>query len=178
MVRSDESLIQQFKIPGTKDQAFESIVHQYSRVLFAHLSKYISKREDIEDVLQHVWLKVWKGLDNFRGESQLSTWLFTIATREAYTHHRSKKITTQEIYDIHTEQFSSGTNSPDEAEILSKLQEAIDILPAKQQEVFVMRYFEEMSYEDMSRKTGTSVGALKASYHYAVRKIEQFINPD
>lgn len=178
MTSEDEKIIQQFHQSGTQKTAFEQIVRKYSRPLFAHVGKYINHREDIEDILQIVWVKAWKGLENFRGESLLSTWLFTIATREAYNFYRSRKPVSVELgaseanYAVEKDDHTLDANA-----ILLKLQNAMETLPAKQKEVFVMRYFEEMSYDEMSKRTGTSVGALKASYHHAVKKIEESINP-
>lgn len=178
MTPEDEKIIQQFHQSTTQKAAFEQVVRKYSRPLFAHIGKYVNHKEDIEDILQIVWVKAWKGLQNFRGDSLLSTWLFTIATREAYNFYRSRKPVSLELgdteahYSVEKSDYTLDANT-----ILAKLQSAMDILPDKQKEVFVMRYFEELSYDDMSQKTGTSVGALKASYHHAVKKIEEFINP-
>lgn len=178
MTAEDEKLLSQFKEPTTQKSAFEQMVRKYSRPLFSHVAKYVNYREDIEDILQIVWVKAWKGLENFRGESQLSTWLFTIATREAYNYYRSRKPISVEISDeSHPFSSENSDHTLDSTAILDKLQQAMDHLPEKQKNVFVMRYFEEMPYEEMSQKTGTSVGALKASYHHAVKKIEEFINP-
>jgi len=178
MLQDEKELVQRFRMPGSRKSAFEEMVKRYSRPLFAHISRWVDVREDIEDLLQLVWVKAWKGLDNFRGDSRLSTWLFTIATREAYNYHRSKKplrrvdATPEEVF------ASSSGAGLDATHIMEKLQEAIDTLPPKQQQVFMMRYFEDMTYEMMAESTGTSVGALKASYHHAVKKIEQLINPN
>lgn len=174
MTDEERILVTQFRMPASRKRAFEAIVKRYSRVLYSHLSKFCQNREDLEDLLQVVWIKAWKGLDQFRGDSKLSTWLFTIATREAYDRFRSKKrIATQELQD--SAGFNSPNSLPDSTEILMLLQKAIDTLPEKQQQVFIMRYFEELTYEEMAENTGTSVGALKASYHHAVKKIELFI---
>ncbi|MCO5234077.1 MAG: sigma-70 family RNA polymerase sigma factor [Chitinophagales bacterium] len=178
MELEDAKLFQQFLLQETKKQAFEKIVRKYSPSLFGHLKKYINHREDIEDVLQIVWMKVWTSLHQFRGDSLLSTWLFTITTREAYNFYRSRKIKNEELleglqkYDTTIEHQYSMESS----DIFKKLYEAIDTLPKKQKEVFMMRYFEEMTYNEMEHLTGTSIGALKASYHHAVKKIEYFIN--
>lgn len=178
MTAEDEKLLSLFRNSATQKVAFEQMVRKYSRPLFAHIAKYVNSREDIEDILQIVWVKVWKGLDQFRGESQLSTWLFTISTREAYNFYRSRKPISVEIGEMENQYAGEKSDfTLDSAAILSKLHQAMEQLPDKQRSVFVMRYFEEMSYEDMSQKTGTSVGALKASYHHAVKKIEEFINP-
>jgi RNA polymerase sigma factor (sigma-70 family) len=175
MLPEEKELVQRFRMPGTRKVAFEQLVHRYSRPLFVHLSKFIYNREDVEDLLQTVWVKVWRGLDNFRGESKLSTWLFTIATREAYNVFRTRR--PLYISDPEASLATDSGSSPEASQILGKLQEAMDSLPPKQQQVFVMRYFEDLSYEEMAAITGTSVGGLKASYHHAVRKIEQHINP-
>lgn len=179
MFPEDDVLLKNFQESSTQQVAFEGIVRKYSRLLFAHLSKYLQQREDIEDVLQAVWIKVWKNLHNFRRESLLSTWLYTITTREAYDFYKSRKMQSVELNaDEHFQVSDQVDINMDASQILIKLQSAIDTLPAKQKEVFVMRYFEEMSYEEMSKKTTTSVGALKASYHHAVKKIELFIQAD
>ncbi|MCO5230403.1 MAG: sigma-70 family RNA polymerase sigma factor [Chitinophagales bacterium] len=179
MVLEDEHLFQQFLLPETRQFAFEKIVRKYSPSLFTHLRKYLNSAEDIEDVLQSVWIKVWTNLEKFRGESLLSTWLFTITTRAAYDFYRRRKMKVEEWAE-NTQVYDEVTGyqyAMDASEIFEKLYKAIDSLPKKQKEVFMMRYFEEMSYEEMERKTGTSIGALKASYHHAVKKIEEFINP-
>lgn len=175
----DEKLLQKFLQPDSKESAFEGIVRKYSRPLFVHIAKYIQYREDIEDILQIVWVKVWKNLSNFRRESLLSTWLYTISTREAYNFYRNKKNRIQKT-EINEAVFAkeSTWDTLESPEILEKLQSAIDTLPDKQKAVFIMRYFEEMSYEDMSIQSGTSVGALKASYHHAVKKMEEFLKVD
>lgn len=178
MTAEDEKLLKEFRQSSTQKSAFEQMVRKYSRPLFTHIAKYVNYREDIEDILQIVWVKAWKGLETFRGESQLSTWLFTIATREAYNYYRSRKPASIEINEVHQHYASERSDlTIDSTDILEKLQLAMDQLPEKQKAVFVMRYFEEMAYEEMSQKTGTSVGALKASYHHAVKKIEEYINP-
>lgn len=176
MSQDDLILVRYFQSGKNPPIAFEKIVRRYSRPLFSHLSKYVQQREDIEDILQTVWIKAWRGLKNFKGDSQLSTWLFTIATREAYTFYRVRKIQTVDIAtNEYATQATKSINTMNSEEILEQLQRAIDTLPDKQKEVFVMRYFEEMTYEEMSQKTGTSEGALKASYHHAAKKIEAFI---
>lgn len=178
MMTEDDKLLALFRQSNTQKSAFEQMVRRYSRPLFAHIGKYVDHREDIEDILQIVWVKAWKGLESFRGDSQLSTWLYTIATREAYNFYRSRNPMSVELSGVENQYAADKSDHTlDANEILQHLQEAMDKLPEKQKNVFVMRYFEEMSYEEMSQKTGTSVGALKASYHHAVKKIEEFINP-
>ncbi len=178
MPDKDFLLVQQFRMPASRKQAFEAMVARYNKVLFQHIHRFIRQREEVEDLLQTVWIKVWKGLDNFRGECLLSTWLFTIATREVYSKFREKRVVKTSDMDVHANGAIGTSDLPAAEVIMERLQEAIDILPDKQRRVFIMRYFEEMSYEEMAAATGTSIGALKASYHHAVKKIEQNLNPD
>lgn len=176
MPDKDYALVQQFRMPASRKQAFETIVARHNSMLFQYIFRMLQNREDTEDLLQVVWIKAWKNLDNFRGDCQLSTWLITIATREVYSKFREKKrIKTKTLEDSHTSlSVTSASSLPTEV-VLDRLQTAMATLPDKQQQVFIMRYFEEMSYEQMSEITGTSVGALKASFHHAVKKIEQHI---
>jgi RNA polymerase sigma-70 factor (ECF subfamily) len=176
MPDKDYALVQQFRMPASRKKSFEAIVARHNRMLFQYIFRMLQNREDAEDILQLVWIKAWKNLDNFRGDCLLSTWLITIATREVYSKFRGKKrIQTQKLEDGHAMlSDTSDTILPADV-ILEKLQTAVAELPEKQQQVFIMRYFEELSYEDMSAITGTSVGALKASFHHAVKKIEQYI---
>lgn len=177
MISEDEQILAQYR-EQSKEVAFEKIIRKYNRILFAHLGRYLNQPEDIEDTLQLVWIKVWKGLEKFRGESLLSTWLYTIATREAYNFYRNRVVKSFELEEKIQEAATNNDVLLDASGILTKLQEAIDLLPEKQKEVFIMRYFEEKSYSEISAQTGTSEGALKASYHHAVKKIETFINPN
>jgi RNA polymerase sigma-70 factor (ECF subfamily) len=137
--------------------------------------------EDAHDICQEVFIKVWKALPNFRGESKLSTWLFRIAHNESITfinkRNRLAGVPLDELeYQLGSVLQSDALFSGDE--IQQKLQVAIATLPAKQKAVFLMRYYDETPYEEMSQITGTSVGALKASYHHAVKKIEQILEQD
>lgn len=138
----------------------------------------VLSHDDANDLLQNTFMKAWNGLDNFRGESQLSTWLYRIATNETLTFLSTKKNNTKSISDLeenmiqnlHSDSYFDG----DEAQLL--LQKAILTLPEKQRLVFNMRFFEDINYEEMSKILETSVGALKASYHHAAKKIEDFIS--
>jgi RNA polymerase sigma-70 factor (ECF subfamily) len=134
--------------------------------------------DDANDVLQNTFLKAWKGLDNFRGDSQISTWLYRIATNETLSFISQKKMRmTNSLEDIEEGMLQNMQSDPyfdgDEAQL--KLQKAILTLPEKQRLVFNMRFYEEMPYEEMSNILDTSVGALKASYHHASRKVEDFL---
>jgi len=163
----------------TQDTAFRQLVSQYSRPLYNHIRNIVVDHDDTNDVLQNTFIKVFQNLKNFKGESKLFSWIYRIATNEALTFVSSKakkgNITNEEVQqkalkNLEADEYFEG----DEMQI--KLQQAIASLPEKQQLVFKMKYFEDLKYEDISEILGTSVGALKASYHHAVKKIEDFIN--
>lgn len=172
--QTDEQLIQLLKDPATRRAAFSQVIHRYQEQLYWQIRKLVLDHEDTSDVLQNTLLKAWQALDNFRGDSKLSTWLYTIAHNESIT-FLTKKQAEQDMTIDDPEGYVMDTQEADryfdgdEAQRL--LLEAIALLPAKQREVFNMRYYDELPYEDISRITGTSVGALKASYHFAVEKI-------
>lgn len=134
--------------------------------------------DDANDILQNVYIKAWKALDNFRGDSQLFTWLYRIASNETYTflaQQRTKNITSLMDYeDLLISRMESDAHYDGDA-MQKKFQQAIQTLPEKQRMVFNMKYYDELKYDDIAEITGTSVGALKASYHHAVKKIETFI---
>jgi len=165
--------------PKTQDTAFRQLVSQYSRPLYNHIRNIVLDHDDTDDVLQNTFIKVFQNLKNFKGESKLFSWIYRIATNESITFVSSKakknNITNEEVQqkalkNLQADEYFEG----DEMQI--KLQNAIASLPEKQQLVFKMKYFEDLKYEDISEILGTSVGALKASYHHAVKKIEDFIN--
>lgn len=155
------------------DLAIESIVRTYSKILFAHVIRMVKDESSAQDVMQNTMLKAWKGLAGFRQDAKLGTWLYRIASNEAINHLRKNKRTSYK--DI--QEYELGATEPEleGKEIERLLYAAMDTLPEKQRQVFVLRYFDEMKYQDMSEMLGTSEGALKASYHHAVRKIEDFI---
>lgn len=155
------------------DAAVKVIVELYSQRLYAHVIRMVKDDAGAKDVLQNTMLKVWKGLKGFRKEAKLGTWIYRIATNETIDYLRKqKRIQTSQLTE-----YSSASSSIDidGKTIQDTLQLAIDTLPIKQKQVFVLRYFDEMKYQEMSAMLGTSEGALKASYHHAVKKIEQFI---
>ncbi len=174
----DDILLQQFKEERTRETAYTSIIKKYQEKLYWHIRRMVVSHDDANDVLQNVFIKVWKNLDNFREDSQLYTWMYRIATNESLTFlDKNKKRASISISD---EDNSMGDklkaeDNFDEKKAEWKLQLAIQRLPEKQKAVFNLRYFEEMPYEEMSRVLETSEGALKASYHHAVKKIEEFI---
>ncbi|MFW5598652.1 MAG: RNA polymerase sigma factor [Bacteroidales bacterium] len=165
--------------PETRYAAFEEAVRTYSPVLYNQIRRMVTWHDDADDVLQNTFLKAWQALDSYRGDSQVSTWLYRIAINESLT-FLSKQKDSASLSDEETVgQVAARLESDpyfDGDETERQLQAARATLPDKQRLVFNMKYFEEMKYEDMSALLGTSVGALKASYHLAVKKIEQFFN--
>lgn len=148
-------------------------MEDFQQRLYWHIRKIVGDHEDAHDVLQNTFIKVWKSIDKFRGDSKLYTWLYRIATNEALSFLRSKK-TNDSNAELH---LWNATADPyfngDEAQ--ETLWQAIHSLPDKQKAVFTMKYFDDLPYEDMALITGTSVGALKASYHHATQKIKAFV---
>lgn len=177
MAHIDEhEILQRLQDPATKRKAFEQMVNVYSRKLYWQIHYLLQNHEDTDDVLQNTFIKAWKGIDNFKGESALFTWLYRIAYNESITFLKQQRHMTS----IDDEEFVEPANlvadehfDGDETESL--LMQAVSTLPPKQRQVFCMKYFEEQKYEDISELVGTSVGALKASYHIAVEKITSFI---
>ncbi|HYW95662.1 MAG TPA: RNA polymerase sigma factor [Bacteroidales bacterium] len=178
---SEKELVRLFKEYNEKEKAFNLIVMRYRERLYRHIRQMVFNHDDTDDILQNTLIKVWKNLDNFREESNLFTWIYRIATNETLTFIRNSRRSRFAPWES-VEQTLSHTLVDDEFfsgdAIQKKLQEAVAALPEKQRLVFTMRYFEEMKYEDMSAILSTSTGALKASYHHAVRKIENFMNED
>ena len=177
MSQSDSELLVLFRDPATREEAFTAIIKRYQERLYWHVRRMLVDHEDTNDVLQNVFIKVWKGLENFREDSQLYTWLYRIATNESLTFIEQLKKKKAVSYD-HVEEMLSNKIRADEnfdaKKLEWKLQLAIQKLPEKQRIVFTLRY-DEMPYEEMSRVLETSEGALKASYHHAVKKIEDYI---
>ena len=177
MLFTDEEILLQFKNPepASKEKAFRNLLSNYQQRLYYHVRRYVVNHEDANDVLQNTFIKIWNGIDNFRAESGLYTWLYKIASNEAITYiNKAKKHTTVDI-DQTTSYYRGGTDNTEPDEITLKLQKAISELPDKQKQVFIMRYYDELPYEQISQIVDTSVGALKASYHHAVKKIEEML---
>jgi RNA polymerase sigma-70 factor (ECF subfamily) len=176
--RSDAELLIQFREPKTKEAAFTAIIKKYQEKLYWHIRRMVVDHDDANDVLQNVFIRVWNGLENFKEESQLYTWLYRIATNECLTFiEQQKKRSAVSLSDV-----ESGLSNKIKADkhfdpnkLEWKLQLAIQKLPEKQRLVFTLRYYDELPYEEMSRILDTSEGALKASYHHAVKKIEDYI---
>jgi len=174
----DNELVFRFKSGKNIEIPFTNIVKKYQEKLYWLIRRMVVDHDDANDILQNVFIKVWKNLNNFREDSQLYTWLFRIATNECLTFIDQKKrralvsIDSESVYLINKIQAEKGF---DANKLEWKLQVAIQKLPEKQKLVFMLRYYEEMPYEKMSSVLETSEGALKASYHHAVKKIEDFI---
>ena len=174
----DKELLFLFKEEATRESAYTRIIKKYQEKLYWHIRRLVINHEDANDVLQNMFIKVWKGLDNFREDSQLYTWLYRIATNESLTFlQQQKKRRSVSLSD--DESFLSNKlvadKDFDSNKLEWKLQLAIQKLPERQRTVFNLRYFSEMPYQEMSKVLETSEGSLKASYHHAVKKIEDYI---
>jgi RNA polymerase sigma-70 factor (ECF subfamily) len=177
----DRELLVLFREEATKERAFTELVNRYQERLYWHVRRMVITHEDANDVLQNVFIKVWKALANFREEANLYTWLYRIATNESLTYlDQQKRRASQSLSDYEgaVENRLEAEKGFDANKLEWKLQKAIQSLPDKQRAVFNLRYYDEMPYEKMSEVLETSVGALKASYHHAVKKIEAFFKED
>lgn len=178
MLQDDVLLLAEFKQPALKDKAFTAIIKKYQEKLYWHIRRMVVVHDDANDVLQNMFIKVWKGLENFREDSQLYTWLYRIATNECLTfleqQKRKSAVSFTDVEEGLSNKIKAESNF-DANRLEWKLQLAIQQLPEKQRVVFNLRYYDEMPYEQMSKVLETSEGALKASYHHAAKKIEDFI---
>jgi RNA polymerase sigma-70 factor, ECF subfamily len=174
----DQQILDGLKDTSTKEVAFRHLISKYKERLYWHIRKIVLNHDDTDDVLQNTFIKIWNGIDSFRAESSLFTWLYRIATNESITflNNRKRKMMSSLsdgneylIANLESDSYFDG----DEWQMI--LQKAIATLPDKQRLVFNMKYFDEIKYEDMSEILGTSVGALKASYHHAAKKIEEYV---
>ncbi|MFT3751965.1 MAG: sigma-70 family RNA polymerase sigma factor [Paludibacter sp.] len=181
MSLTEEDLQKQLGNPKKRAAAFSEVVRSYQERLYWHIRKMVLSHEDANDVLQNTFMKAWNGLDGFRGDSQVSTWLYRIATNETLTFLTNKRMrnlnSIDDVEDVLLQNLKADSYFNGN-EIQLKLQEAILTLPEKQRLVFNMKYFDDITYEQMESITGTSVGALKASYHHAVKKIEKFFEEE
>ena len=177
----DKELLAMLKDPKTQREGFAVMVSQYSESLYWKVRHIVLTHEDANDVLQNVFLKAWKNLETFQGKSSLSTWLYRIAVNESLDFLRKRKQDgmASEIEDPAVSNQLLADNYFDGDETQAQLQEAVSKLPEVQRTVFTMKYFEDMKYSEISKILNTSEGALKASYHLAVKKItEYFENKD
>jgi RNA polymerase sigma-70 factor (ECF subfamily) len=173
---NDQELLARIRSPFTKELGFRELIETYQKPVYQVIRRMVLIHEDADDLTQNTFIKAYKALDRFEGNSSLFTWLFRIATNESLTFLEKKKKRYFFSLDDHQEKLesyidSSAPLSGDEIQV--KLQKSLLKLPDKQRLVFHLKYEEDLSYEEISKITGTSVGALKASYHHAVKKIEQ-----
>jgi RNA polymerase sigma-70 factor (ECF subfamily) len=173
----DSEILERLRQGENMTYAFNLLVRKYQQKIYWTIRRMILDHDDTNDVMQNVWIKVWKGLDNFKEESQLYTWIYRIATNETLTFIDKKKrkatLKMEDYENLLNEKVDDNT-LPGGEELELKLQKAMLQLPEKQRIVFQMRYYDETSYEDLSKILNTSVGALKASYHHAAKKIENY----
>ena len=174
---NEKEIIKQLQNPTTQSKAFEAVVNEFSQSLYWQIRHLVTFHDDADDVLQNTFIKAWTNIGSFRGDSKLSTWLYKIAYHESLTFLEHKR-TTVSIDDLDAGVANQLEGDPyfDGDDTEKMLQQALETLPAKQKAVFTMKYFEEKKYEEIAEITGTSVGALKASYHIAVEKISNFFN--
>ncbi|MDR1939001.1 MAG: sigma-70 family RNA polymerase sigma factor [Tannerellaceae bacterium] len=178
---TEDELVERLRNPSTSREAFEWVVSLYGEKLYWQIRKMVLNHDDTNDLLQNTFLKAWMNIDCFRGDAKLSTWLYKIAINECITflnRQRTLNLVSMDDADVFLLERLKGDAYFDGDSAQMKLQEAILRLPEKQRLVFNMKYFDEMKYDDMSEILGTSVGALKASYHHAVKKVEEFLTRD
>lgn len=173
------ALIERLRNPKTCREAFGEVIKDYSEPLYWQIRRLVESHDDANDILQNTFLKAWTNLENFRGDAKLSTWLFKIAINESVTFlakerkRQGMSLDDQEsalVNTIEADEYFDGDR------LEKQLRKAVASLPEKQRLVFNMKYYDDMKYEQISDILGTSVGALKSSYHLAVKKIEQYIN--
>lgn len=176
MKENDQALLDRIRSPFTRELGFRQLIETYQKPVYKVIRRMVLIHEDADDLTQNTFIKAYRALDKFEGNSSLFTWLYRIATNESLTFLEKKKKRFFFSLDDHQEKLEAYVDqSPSLSgeEIERKLQKSLLKLPDKQRLVFHLKYEEELSYEEMSQITGTSVGALKASYHHAVKKIEQ-----
>ena len=171
----EKALYKQLHDASTKEAAFTRLVREYQEPLYWQIRRMVVVHDDADDVLQNTFIKAWSAIDSFRGESRLQTWLFRIAINESLNYlNKKKQVLSLDQTDGSLADMLASDSYFDGDEVQRQFQTAINTLPEKQRLVFNLKYFDEMKYEDMSSLLGTSIGALKASYHHAVKKISAF----
>ncbi len=175
---AEETLVEQLKDKNCQAQAFEVLVNTYKERLYWHIRQIVLNHDDADDVLQNVFIKVFRNIEGFKGDSKLYSWMYRIATNEALTFLKTKsrklRVNSEELQEKLANNLESDVYFEGE-EIQLQLQKAIATLPEKQKLIFNMKYFQEMKYDEISEILETSVGGLKASYHIAVKKIEAYL---
>lgn len=178
---AEETLVNELKNKETQAKAFEVLVNTYKERLYWHIRRIVLNHDDADDVLQNTFIKVFRSIDKFKGDSKLYSWMYRIATNESLTFLKQKSrklgVTNNELQERLVENLKADVYFEGE-EIQLKLQKALATLPEKQKLVFNMKYYQEMKYDEISEVLETSVGALKASYHLAVKKIETYLRAD
>ncbi|MBS0000691.1 MAG: sigma-70 family RNA polymerase sigma factor [Cyclobacteriaceae bacterium] len=177
----DKEILTKIREKEYRETGFSLLVKKYQQRIYWHIRKMVIDHDDADDILQEVFIKVWKGIDKFREDSSLYTWIYRIATHESLNYlNRKRRRSMFSLDDVNQELSRKLDQSShiDGTEIQMKLQKALLKLPDKQRLVFNMKYFDDMKYEEISAITDTSVGGLKASYHHAVKKIEEYLTRD
>ena len=178
LLSTEETLVLELREKATQAKAFEVLVNTYKERLYWHIRRIVLNHDDADDVLQNTFIKVYKNIDGFKGDSKLYSWMYRIATNESLTFLKQKSrklgISNEELQENIVENLQSDVYFEGD-EIQLKLQKALATLPEKQKLVFNMKYFQEMKYEEISEVLETSVGGLKASYHIAVKKVEAYL---
>ena len=177
----DQELLEKILDPESRNYGFNLLVRKYQERIYWIIRKMVIDHDDANDVTQEVFIKVWKNLDKFRAEAQIFTWVYRIATNECLNFlNKKRKRFFVAWADVETELLEKMDNSQyiEGDEIQLKLQKALLKLPDKQRLVFNLKYYEDLKYKQIADITKTSIGALKASYHHAVKKIEEFLNVD
>lgn len=180
MQYSDEEILRVFNNEATKENGLRMLMETYQERLYNQIWRMTQNHIHTDDILQNTFVKAWKGLAAFKGNSQLHTWLYSIARNETLNFLQKEKRHLSVAFENHKQEnnFQTTGDTLTAKDIQQQLDNALATLPDKQRDVFCMRYYDELTYEQMSELTGTSVGALKASYHHAVKKIESFLTED
>lgn len=174
----DDQILKFFN-EGMQQEAFKLLMSTYQERIYWHIRRVVLTHEDTDDVLQNTLIKIWKGLGKFKGDSKLYTWIFRIASNETFTFLEKNKKHQHQIDLDECYQFSGSTSDHIDGEFIQeKLEKALLEVPEKQRMVFHLKYFEDLKYSEISEIVGTSIGALKANYHLAVKKIEEFLKED
>ena len=178
MANKEYQFIKRLQERSTSQEAFRELISEYKERLYWHIRNMVKNHDDADDVLQNTFLKVFRNIEQFKGDSKLYSWMYRIATNEAITFLNKKarrlQITNEELQNLVIDNLKSDVYFEGD-EIQLKLQKSIATLPDKQQQVFIMKYFEELKYREMAEILETSEGALKASYHIASKKIEEYL---
>jgi RNA polymerase sigma factor (sigma-70 family) len=177
----DEEILEKFNIERTRNEAFNLLITKYQEKIYWHVRRLVIDHDDADDLVQEVFIKVWKNLAKFRSDSKLYTWIYRIATNECITFLNKKKQRNHTSLDDVSAELSESLIASsyfNGDKIQMKLQQALLTLPEKQRLIFNMKYYDELKYDEISEILGTSVGALKASFHIAVKKIEVFMLND